>query len=116
MFRIDEHAPFLAGVGHGVQPRAAFDASSGPWVNRMELGRPGRMTFAPRRLASLVFALVLGALTARAEAQVEIDPCVPLDGISTCVPADNLWPYVGGGRWFWQAPTDTAAELSASFG
>jgi hypothetical protein len=74
------------------------------------------MTFAPRRPASLALALVLGALTGRAEAQVEIDPCVPPDGISTCVPADNLWPYVGGGRWFWQAPTDTAAELSASFG
>jgi len=68
------------------------------------------MAASRRRAASL--ALALAAMIAPAHAAA--DPCdAPL---STCVPSDNLWPYVGGGRWLSQSPTQTAAELSASFG
>ena len=41
---------------------------------------------------------------------------MPADGFSTCIASDNLWPQVGGGRWFSQAPTQTAPESSAAFG
>jgi hypothetical protein len=67
------------------------------------------------RRGSAWLALALVALTSQ-DAPAQVDPCQPPDGISTCVPSDNLWPYAGGGRWLAQAPTQTASELSASFG
>src|SRR5262245_17174283 len=63
---------------------------------------------------SAALGLALAALGAPAIAAA--DPCQPDDLVSTCVPSANLWPYVGGGRWLSQSPTETAAELSASFG
>lgn len=72
----------------------------------MNTTHPARATLA----ALSAFVLTL-PIDARAD-----DPCNPRDGFSTCVAADNLWPHVGGGRWFSQAPTQTAPASSAAFG
>lgn len=64
--------------------------------------------------ASTLVALLLSLPASEARAQD--DACAPRDRFSTCVASDNLWPQVGGSRWFSQAPTHTAPESSAAFG
>lgn len=64
-------------------------------------------------VAATVAALLV---TLSPDAEADDDPCHPRDGFSTCIGADNLWPQVGGGRWFSQAATATAPASSAAFG
>jgi hypothetical protein len=59
-------------------------------------------------------AVTLAALAPRLAAAQEA--CQPDDGLSTCLPADNLWPHAGGDRWLGQAPTTPFEEGSAAFG
>jgi hypothetical protein len=67
----------------------------------------------PRVVALLAASL---ALTVAMDASAQDDPCQPRDGFSTCFAADNLWLHLGGGRFVWQAPTQTTEQNTAVFG
>ncbi len=64
----------------------------------------------------LIVLLVLILMGSAGDVLAQDDPCAPQDGFSTCIASDNLWPQVGGGRWFSQAPTQTAPKSSATVG
>ncbi len=69
----------------------------------------------PRGCAAAIAIAATSIFAHSGVAEAQDDPCRPRDGFSTCIASDNLWPHVGGGRWFSQAPTHTAPESSAAF-
>jgi len=61
-----------------------------------------------------VAALLVAALTWSGSATAA-EICAPADELSTCVPADNLWPQAGS-HWLSQGPIDIAQPNRPLFG
>ncbi len=64
------------------------------------------------RAARLAVAAVLAVLPAT---EARADDCFPRTHLSTCLPADNLWPSASG-PFTWLAPSSTVAPRTVAFG
>jgi len=68
-----------------------------------------------RRRCFAVPSIAFAALLASA-GEARAQSCRPINGLSTCVDADNLWATAGGGPFFSVAPTQTTPSSRVSFG
>ena len=77
---------------------------------------PSQPAFTSRRRGSYVAAWLAGAALLTSAGVAEAQTCQPVNGLSTCVDADNLWVTPGAGPFFAVAPTMTMPAGRASFG